>query len=173
MRSKIKSNLVKSDLIISTAHGQNNKFEKFNVLPQHQSCNSHQKYQNLILSQTPTPTTPLPRRRRPIPTTACPPLPPLLSARGGNHRSKLTSDVAGELSDTSVSCEETRSNSQAIAFSPLEQQVLKKPQVITVVLKVHMHCEACAHEIKRRIQRMKGKIINFAIIFFTLFLLFN
>lgn len=34
-----------------------------------------------------------------------------------------------------------------------------QPQVITVVLKVHMHCEACAQEIKRRIQKMKGKII--------------
>nr|GMC73793.1 heavy metal-associated isoprenylated plant protein 7-like [Ipomoea batatas] len=32
----------------------------------------------------------------------------------------------------------------------------RQPQVITVVLNVHMHCEACAQEIKRRIQRMKG-----------------
>ncbi|KAK4395587.1 Heavy metal-associated isoprenylated plant protein 7 [Sesamum angolense] len=31
-----------------------------------------------------------------------------------------------------------------------------KPPVITVVLGVYMHCEACAQEIKRRIQRMKG-----------------
>nr|GLL22089.1 heavy metal-associated isoprenylated plant protein 7-like [Ipomoea trifida] len=31
----------------------------------------------------------------------------------------------------------------------------RQPQVITVVLNVHMHCEACAQEIKRRIQRMK------------------
>ncbi|KAL1831745.1 hypothetical protein ACET3Z_001396 [Daucus carota] len=31
-----------------------------------------------------------------------------------------------------------------------------EPQVITVVLKVHMHCEACAQEIKKRIMRMKG-----------------
>ncbi|XP_023006442.1 heavy metal-associated isoprenylated plant protein 7-like [Cucurbita maxima] len=29
-------------------------------------------------------------------------------------------------------------------------------QVSTVVLKVHMHCEACAQEIKRRIKRLKG-----------------
>ncbi|KAF1001751.1 heavy metal-associated isoprenylated plant protein 7-like [Apium graveolens] len=36
---------------------------------------------------------------------------------------------------------------------PLEK---KEPQVITVVLKVHMHCEACAQEIKKRIERMKG-----------------
>ncbi|KAJ0972560.1 hypothetical protein J5N97_020519 [Dioscorea zingiberensis] len=32
----------------------------------------------------------------------------------------------------------------------------KKPVVITVVLKVHMHCEACAQEIKKRILKMKG-----------------
>lgn len=46
---------------------------------------------------------------------------------------------------------------------PEEKEVVKPeekkeepPQVIVVVLKVHMHCEACAQEIKRRIQRMKG-----------------
>ncbi|XP_019242324.1 PREDICTED: heavy metal-associated isoprenylated plant protein 7-like [Nicotiana attenuata] len=46
---------------------------------------------------------------------------------------------------------------------PEEKEVVKPeekkeepPQVIIVVLKVHMHCEACAQEIKRRIQRMKG-----------------
>ncbi|XP_057423770.1 heavy metal-associated isoprenylated plant protein 7-like isoform X2 [Lotus japonicus] len=32
----------------------------------------------------------------------------------------------------------------------------KKEEVVTVVLRVHMHCEACAQEMKRRIQRMKG-----------------
>ncbi|KAG5050002.1 hypothetical protein JHK85_011105 [Glycine max] len=31
----------------------------------------------------------------------------------------------------------------------------KKEEIVTV-LKVHMHCEACSQEIKRRIQRMKG-----------------
>lgn len=35
-----------------------------------------------------------------------------------------------------------------------------QPQVITVVLKVHMHCEACAQEIKKRIERMKGDESN-------------
>ncbi|KAJ8459774.1 hypothetical protein OPV22_032700 [Ensete ventricosum] len=30
------------------------------------------------------------------------------------------------------------------------------PLVIAVVLKVHMHCESCAHEMKRRILKMKG-----------------
>ncbi|XP_050375545.1 heavy metal-associated isoprenylated plant protein 7 [Argentina anserina] len=37
-----------------------------------------------------------------------------------------------------------------------EEKKEEPPQVITVVLKVHMHCEACAQEIKKRIQRMKG-----------------
>ncbi|XP_020253514.1 heavy metal-associated isoprenylated plant protein 7-like isoform X2 [Asparagus officinalis] len=32
----------------------------------------------------------------------------------------------------------------------------KEPVVIAVVLKVHMHCEACAQEIKKRILKMKG-----------------
>ncbi|KAK3013854.1 hypothetical protein RJ639_010202 [Escallonia herrerae] len=36
-----------------------------------------------------------------------------------------------------------------------EEKKEEPPQVITVVLKVHMHCEACAQEIKKRIQRMK------------------
>ncbi|XP_074581937.1 heavy metal-associated isoprenylated plant protein 5-like [Curcuma longa] len=31
-----------------------------------------------------------------------------------------------------------------------------KPQVIVAVLRVYMHCEACAQEIKKRILRMKG-----------------
>ncbi|GAV89447.1 HMA domain-containing protein [Cephalotus follicularis] len=38
---------------------------------------------------------------------------------------------------------------------PAEKKV-EPPPVITVVLKVHMHCEACAQEIKKRIMRMKG-----------------
>lgn len=38
-----------------------------------------------------------------------------------------------------------------------------------MVLKVHMHCEACAEEIKKRIQRMKG-IPMFPPLFFVLFL---
>ncbi|KAL6182650.1 hypothetical protein ACLB2K_044065 [Fragaria x ananassa] len=37
-----------------------------------------------------------------------------------------------------------------------EEKKEEPPQVISVVLKVHMHCEACAQEIKKRIQRMKG-----------------
>ncbi|XP_022730051.1 heavy metal-associated isoprenylated plant protein 7-like [Durio zibethinus] len=39
---------------------------------------------------------------------------------------------------------------------PKPEEKKEEPQVISVVLKVHMHCEACAQEIKKRIQRMKG-----------------
>lgn len=41
-----------------------------------------------------------------------------------------------------------------VVVKPEEKK--EEPQVITVVLKVHMHCEACAQEIKRRIQKMEG-----------------
>ncbi|GMH01134.1 hypothetical protein Nepgr_002973 [Nepenthes gracilis] len=47
------------------------------------------------------------------------------------------------------------------AKKPEEKEPVKveekkeEPKVITVVLKVHMHCEACAQEIKKRIERMK------------------
>ncbi|KAF5732231.1 putative metal ion binding protein [Tripterygium wilfordii] len=39
---------------------------------------------------------------------------------------------------------------------PKPEEKKEEPQVITVVLKVYMHCEACALEIKKRIQRMNG-----------------
>ncbi|ESW32008.1 hypothetical protein PHAVU_002G285600 [Phaseolus vulgaris] len=39
---------------------------------------------------------------------------------------------------------------------PKAEEKKEEPQVITVVLRVHMHCEACAQEIKRRIEKMKG-----------------
>lgn len=39
---------------------------------------------------------------------------------------------------------------------PKPEEKKEEPPVITVVLKVYMHCEACAQEIKKRIQRMKG-----------------
>ncbi|KAL0718395.1 hypothetical protein Bca4012_067717 [Brassica carinata] len=38
----------------------------------------------------------------------------------------------------------------------VEEKKVEPPVVLTVVLKVHMHCEACATEIKKRIMRMKG-----------------
>ncbi|KAF8050905.1 hypothetical protein N665_1857s0008 [Sinapis alba] len=38
----------------------------------------------------------------------------------------------------------------------VEEKKVEPPVVLTVVLKVHMHCEACASEIKKRIMRMKG-----------------
>ena len=39
---------------------------------------------------------------------------------------------------------------------PKPEEKKEEPQVITVILKVHMHCEACAQEIEKRILRMKG-----------------
>lgn len=50
--------------------------------------------------------------------------------------------------------EEPKKPEEKEAVKPPEKK--EEPQVITVVLKVHMHCEACAQEIKKRIQRMKG-----------------
>lgn len=37
-----------------------------------------------------------------------------------------------------------------------EKKKEEQPPVVTVVLGVYMHCEACAQEIKKRIQKMKG-----------------
>ncbi|KAG6514476.1 hypothetical protein ZIOFF_024836 [Zingiber officinale] len=37
-----------------------------------------------------------------------------------------------------------------------EEEKKEEPQVFEVVLKVHMHCDACAQQIKKRILRMKG-----------------
>uniref|UniRef100_A0A7N0VFD9 HMA domain-containing protein n=1 Tax=Kalanchoe fedtschenkoi TaxID=63787 RepID=A0A7N0VFD9_KALFE len=42
------------------------------------------------------------------------------------------------------------------AVAEQEKNGEEPPQVITVVLKVHMHCEACSLAIKKRILRMKG-----------------
>nr|XP_010926815.1 heavy metal-associated isoprenylated plant protein 7 [Elaeis guineensis] len=39
---------------------------------------------------------------------------------------------------------------------PKVEEKKEEPQVIVVQLKVHMHCEACAKETKKRILRMKG-----------------
>lgn len=39
---------------------------------------------------------------------------------------------------------------------PKPEEKKEEPQIVTVVLRVHMHCEACAQEIKKRILRMKG-----------------
>ncbi|XP_044324253.1 heavy metal-associated isoprenylated plant protein 7 isoform X2 [Triticum aestivum] len=39
---------------------------------------------------------------------------------------------------------------------PPKPEEKKEPTVISVVLKVHMHCEACAQAIKKRIEKMKG-----------------
>ncbi|KAG9445895.1 hypothetical protein H6P81_012023 [Aristolochia fimbriata] len=39
---------------------------------------------------------------------------------------------------------------------PKPEEKKEEPPVMTVVLKVHMHCEACAQEIRKRILKMKG-----------------
>ncbi|KAG6686190.1 hypothetical protein I3842_11G005100 [Carya illinoinensis] len=39
---------------------------------------------------------------------------------------------------------------------PKPEEKKEEPQIVTVVLKVHMHCDACAQEIRRRILKMKG-----------------
>ncbi|KAJ1421957.1 Heavy metal-associated domain, HMA [Sesbania bispinosa] len=41
---------------------------------------------------------------------------------------------------------------------PEPEEKKEEPQIVIVILKVHMHCEACAQEMKRRIQRMKGNV---------------
>ncbi|CAD5178838.1 unnamed protein product [Musa acuminata subsp. malaccensis] len=38
--------------------------------------------------------------------------------------------------------------------------LLNPPQVIAVVIKVHMHCEACAQQIKKRILKMKVGVLS-------------
>ncbi|KAG6510762.1 hypothetical protein ZIOFF_028798 [Zingiber officinale] len=42
------------------------------------------------------------------------------------------------------------------AVQRVHKKTGRKPQVVEVVLKVHMHCDACAQQIKKRILRMKG-----------------
>ncbi|WJX41116.1 hypothetical protein P8452_28520 [Trifolium repens] len=37
-----------------------------------------------------------------------------------------------------------------------EEEKKEEAKIVTVVLKVHMHCEACAQEMKKRILKMKG-----------------
>jgi hypothetical protein len=36
----------------------------------------------------------------------------------------------------------------------------QKPTVVAVVLKMHMHCEACAQVIRKKILKMKGTILS-------------
>jgi hypothetical protein len=42
-------------------------------------------------------------------------------------------------------------------------------KIVTVVLKVHMHCEACAQEMKKRILKMKG-IVQYSFYFILFYL---
>lgn len=39
-------------------------------------------------------------------------------------------------------------------------QVPPPPAVVTVVLNVQMHCEACAQVLRKRIRKFKGRIIH-------------
>ncbi|KAK9090080.1 hypothetical protein Sjap_023257 [Stephania japonica] len=39
---------------------------------------------------------------------------------------------------------------------PKPEEKKEEPPVITVILRVYMHCDACAQEIRKRIMRMKG-----------------
>ncbi|PWA93829.1 heavy metal-associated isoprenylated plant protein 3 [Artemisia annua] len=84
--------------------------------------------------------------------------------------------VKGEKADPLKVCErvQKKSHRQVELLSPIpkppaeepkveekeapkpEEKKEEPPQVITVVLKVNMHCEACAQEIRKRILRMKG-----------------
>lgn len=41
---------------------------------------------------------------------------------------------------------------------PQEEKKAEEPKVMIVILKVHMHCEACSQEIKRRIEKIKGVV---------------
>ncbi|KAG9155950.1 hypothetical protein Leryth_012037 [Lithospermum erythrorhizon] len=50
--------------------------------------------------------------------------------------------------------EEPKKQEEKQEVKPEEKK--EEPQVITAILSVHMHCEACAQEIRKRIQRMKG-----------------
>lgn len=45
------------------------------------------------------------------------------------------------------------------------------PPAVTVVLKIRMHCEACAQVIQKRIRKIKGAKIHFSLSLFSLFLL--
>ncbi|KAF5183091.1 heavy metal-associated isoprenylated plant protein 3-like [Thalictrum thalictroides] len=65
-----------------------------------------------------------------------------------------------------MGAEENKPEEKKVEEKKVEEEVKKpeeekKPEekeqvIITVVLKVHMHCEACAQEIQKRILRMKG-----------------
>ncbi|KAJ6837102.1 heavy metal-associated isoprenylated plant protein 7-like isoform X2 [Iris pallida] len=52
--------------------------------------------------------------------------------------------------------EEKKEEEKKEGEKPKPEDKKEEPVVIVVVLKVHMHCEACAQEIKKRILRMKG-----------------
>ncbi|XP_023519743.1 heavy metal-associated isoprenylated plant protein 7-like [Cucurbita pepo subsp. pepo] len=52
--------------------------------------------------------------------------------------------------------EELKAAEEEEKEKPKPEEKKEEPPIVTVVLRVHMHCEACAQEIKKRILRMKG-----------------
>ncbi|XP_023001059.1 heavy metal-associated isoprenylated plant protein 7-like [Cucurbita maxima] len=52
--------------------------------------------------------------------------------------------------------EEPKAAEEEEKEKPKPEEKKEEPPIVTVVLRVHMHCEACAQEIKKRILRMKG-----------------
>lgn len=52
--------------------------------------------------------------------------------------------------------EEDKKAEEAPKEEAKPEEKKEEPKVITVLLKVHMHCDACACEIQKRIMRMKG-----------------
>ncbi|PIA33826.1 hypothetical protein AQUCO_04000118v1 [Aquilegia coerulea] len=52
--------------------------------------------------------------------------------------------------------EDAKKTEEETKENPKPEEKKEEPKVITVLLKVHMHCEACALEIQKRIMRMKG-----------------
>ncbi|KAE8717446.1 palmitoyl-acyl carrier protein thioesterase [Hibiscus syriacus] len=71
--------------------------------------------------------------------------------RKSHRKVELLSPIPKPPASTEESKAEDKEKSQ-----PEEKKEEPPAAVVTVVLKVYMHCEACAQGIKKRIQRMKG-----------------
>lgn len=55
---------------------------------------------------------------------------------------------------------------------PKEEKKTEEPKVMIVILKVHMYCEACSQEIKRRIEKIKGMLLCSVLIEIHIFFTF-
>ncbi|KAF6148420.1 hypothetical protein GIB67_038775 [Kingdonia uniflora] len=71
--------------------------------------------------------------------------------RKSHRKVELLSPIPKPLSE-----EEKKKIEEAKENAKPEEKKVEPPVIITVILKVHMHCEACAQEIQKRILRMKG-----------------